>query len=62
MTSNCSACGGKVSIEASLCPHCGHPLKYEWKPVSGFFAVINTLIGIGLFLFMIVLLFTAIFN
>jgi len=24
-TTACSACGGKVSKEAAVCPHCGHP-------------------------------------
>jgi predicted amidophosphoribosyltransferase len=24
-TSQCSACGGKVGLNASVCPHCGEP-------------------------------------
>jgi hypothetical protein len=28
----CSNCGGKMSDEASFCPHCGKPLKQDNKP------------------------------
>tara|TARA_Y100001970_G_C13610502_1_gene544621 strand:+ start:258 stop:446 length:189 start_codon:yes stop_codon:yes gene_type:complete len=53
MIKECSVCNGQVSYEAKVCPHCGHPNQYEWKPVSGFFAVVNTIIGLGLFIFII---------
>jgi hypothetical protein len=62
MIQDCSACGDKVSSEATICPHCGHPNKYEWKPVSGFFAVINTLIGFGLFFFVLIMIIIVIFS
>ena len=25
MITSCEACSGKVSLEAAVCPHCGHP-------------------------------------
>ena len=62
MIKNCNACGGKVSHEATICPHCGHPNKYEWKPVSGFFAVLNTIVGLVLFFFVLVMIVSVIFS
>ena len=62
MIKDCNACGDKVSSEATICPHCGHPNKYEWKPVSGLFAVINTLFGFVLLFFVLIMIIRVIFS
>ena len=60
---NCEECEKEVSSKATTCPHCGHPLLYEWDPVKGIFSVIAWIIGGGGFLFFIILLpATAIFG
>ena len=60
---NCEECYKEVSPKAKTCPHCGHPLLYEWDPVKGIFSVIAWIIGGSGFLFFLILLpATAIFG
>ena len=49
---NCEECEKEVSSKATTCPHCGHPLLYEWDPVKGIFSVIAWIIGGGGFYFL----------
>ncbi|MGB3205181.1 MAG: hypothetical protein WBB28_09350 [Crinalium sp.] len=54
MSSNlhaCRDCGRQVSPRASSCPHCGAPIKKQWRPMKQFmFGLWITGLPLGLIL------------
>lgn len=48
-TKQCPSCGGAVSPQASVCPHCGHPLKRAKGQIGCFGVVVVCIIGYAIY-------------